>query len=160
LDPGHLAGGAELAPAHAVVAVVHQGGMRPAFPHPALLGGAVVLWVRPGVIVMEAHAPAAAKDAVVARHQRGERGPRRLVEGPHGVRRFGHKFNLTRPKDISLSGPNQRRRWTFGLRQASPDLHAVTTLVTPGLHNHPLACNRAGPLRHASRRSPPEGEKR
>jgi hypothetical protein len=27
-----------------------------------------------------------------------------------------------------------------------PDLHAVTTLVTPGLHYHPLACNRTGPF--------------
>src|SRR6516165_2343702 len=96
LYPGHLAGGAELAPAHTVVAVVHKGGMRPPFPHPALLGGAVVLWVRSGVIVVEAHAPAAAKDAVVAFHQRGERGPGRLIESPHGVRRTGHEFNLTR----------------------------------------------------------------
>src|SRR5215475_11816252 len=70
--------------------------MRPAFSHPALLGGAVVLRVRSGVIVMEAHAPAAAKDAVVALHQRGERGPRRLIEGLHGVRRFGHESSLTR----------------------------------------------------------------
>src|SRR5262249_54154519 len=85
LDPRHLAGGAELAPAHAVVPVVHQGGMRPALPHPALLGAAVVLWVGSGIVVMEAHAPAAAKDTVVALHQRGERGPRRLIEGPHGV---------------------------------------------------------------------------
>src|SRR5215475_13684588 len=70
--------------------------MRPAFSHPALLGGAVVLWVRSGIIVMEAHAPAAAKDAVVALHQRGERGPRRLIESLHGVRRFGHESSLTR----------------------------------------------------------------
>src|SRR6516164_27771 len=102
LDPRHLTGDTELAPAHAVVAVVHEGRMRPAFPHPALLGRAVVLWVRPGVIVVEAHAPAAAKDAVVALHQRGELGPRRLVEGPHDVRRFGHEFNLTRSKDKPL----------------------------------------------------------
>jgi hypothetical protein len=72
--------------------------MRPAFPYPALLGGAVVLWVRAGIIVMEAHAPAAAEDAIVALHQRGERGPRHLVEGPHGVDRLGHRFNLTWPK--------------------------------------------------------------
>jgi len=106
LDPGHLVGRAELAPAHAVVAVVHEGGMRPAFSHPALLGGAVVLWVRSGVIVMEAHAPAAAKDAVVALHQRSERGPRRLIEGPHGVRRFGHEVQPNPVQGMSPFVPN------------------------------------------------------
>src|SRR5262249_60814672 len=50
LDPGHLTGGAELAPAHAVVPVVHEGGMRPAFPHPALLGRPVVLRVGTGIV--------------------------------------------------------------------------------------------------------------
>src|SRR6516164_9813630 len=90
LDPGHLAGRAELAPPHAVVPVVYEGGVRPALSHPALLGRTVVLWVRSGVIVMEAHAPAAAEDAVVALHQRGERGPRRLIQGSDGVRRLHH----------------------------------------------------------------------
>jgi hypothetical protein len=37
---------------------------------------------------VEPHAPAAAKDAVVALHQRGEGGPRRLIESLDGVRRF------------------------------------------------------------------------
>jgi len=40
---------------------------------------------------VEPHAPAPAKDAIVVLHQRGERGPRRLVESLHGVRGFGHK---------------------------------------------------------------------
>src|SRR5215475_172476 len=79
--------------------------MRPAFSHPALLGGAVVLWVRSGVIVMEAHAPAAAKDAVVALHQRGERGPRRLIESLHGVCGFGHGSSLTRGHGMSFWPP-------------------------------------------------------
>src|SRR6516165_11474566 len=117
LYPGHLAGGAELAPAHTVVAVVHKGGMRPPFPHPALLGGSVVLWVRSGVIVMEAHAPAAAKDAVVALHQRGERGPGRLIESPHGVRRFDHEVQANARHCTSLFVPNWTRSFCALMRE-------------------------------------------
>src|SRR5262249_10761106 len=71
--------------------------MRPAFPHPALLGRTVLLWVRSGVIYIDAHAPAAAKDAVVALHQRAEPGPLRLIEGLQGVRRFAHDPTPTSP---------------------------------------------------------------
>src|ERR1700760_2797655 len=47
--------------------------------------------VRESSVEVEPHAPAPAKDAIVVLHQRGERGPRRLVESLHGVRGFGHK---------------------------------------------------------------------
>ena len=55
------------------------------------LRGTVVRRVGSRVFGVEPHAPAPAKDAIVALHQRGERGPRRLVESLHGVRGFGHE---------------------------------------------------------------------
>src|ERR1700759_3482183 len=55
------------------------------------LRGTVVRRVGSRVFGVEPHAPAPAKDAIVVLHQRGERGPRRLVESLHGVRGFGHK---------------------------------------------------------------------
>src|SRR5215472_6566596 len=106
LDPRHLLGGAELAPAHAVVPLVHEGRMRPAISHPALLGRTVVAWVRSGIVVMEAHAPAATEDAVAALHQRSERRPRRLIESPHGVRRSGHEVQPNVGHGTSLFVPN------------------------------------------------------
>ena len=50
--------------------------------------------VGPRLFGVEAHAPAAAKDTVVALHQRGERGPRRLIESLYGVPRFDHEVQL------------------------------------------------------------------
>ena len=74
-----------------------QRGTRAAFPDPALLPGTVVRRVRPRHPGVEAHAPAAAKDAVVPLHQRGERRPRRLIESPHGVRRIDHEAQPNQP---------------------------------------------------------------
>jgi hypothetical protein len=42
---------------------------------------------------VEAHAPAAAEDAVVALHESGEGIPCRLVERLDGVRRHGHRVH-------------------------------------------------------------------
>lgn len=44
---------------------------------------------------MKPHAPATAKDAAVALHQRHERGLRRLIESLDGIRRFDHEPSLT-----------------------------------------------------------------
>jgi len=56
---------------------------------------------------VEAHAPAPAKDAVVALHQRGERGPRRLIESLHGVRGLGHGTQPNASHGTSLFVPHQ-----------------------------------------------------
>jgi hypothetical protein len=86
LDPRHLVGCAELAPAHAVVPVENQRRMGEALPDSLFLRGTVVRRIGPGIFVVEPHTPAPAKDAIVVLHQRGERGPRRLIESLHGVR--------------------------------------------------------------------------
>jgi len=57
--------------------------------------------------------PAATEDAVVALDQRGERGPRRLIESLHGVRRFGRELQPNVGHDTSPFVPNSRRLWGF-----------------------------------------------
>src|SRR5580693_867904 len=90
LDPGHLAGCAGLAPAHAIVPVEDECGVGLALPDSLLFRGTVVRRV-PRIFEVERHAPAPAKDAYIVLHLRGERGPRRLIDSLHGVRRFGHE---------------------------------------------------------------------
>src|SRR6185437_3416783 len=104
----------ELAPAHAVVPVENQRRMGVALSDSLFLRGTVVRRVGPGVFGVEPHAPAPAKDAIVALHQRGERGPRRLVESLHGVRGSGHKAQPNGATTPVFSVPNQKRRWVSG----------------------------------------------
>src|SRR5262249_61727545 len=89
LDLRHLVGSAELAPAHTVVAVEHQGRMRPACPHPCELAFPVQRRLGSTVVRMKAYAPATPENAVMRLDQCGERIPARLIEssnrvpGPH-----------------------------------------------------------------------------
>ena len=86
LDPRHLVGRAELAPAQAVVPIEHEGRMRRARPHASQLP-LTLRRHRPFVVFVETHAPAAPEDPVIAFHQRGERRPGRLVQRLDGVLR-------------------------------------------------------------------------
>jgi hypothetical protein len=88
LDPRHLVGRAELAPAQAVVAVEHESRVRRAFPYPSKL---TVAFRRgsASTVFVESHAPAAPEDPIIAFHQRGERRPGRLVQSFDGVLRHG-----------------------------------------------------------------------
>src|SRR5215217_6574985 len=79
LDLRHLVRRAELAPTHTVVAIEHQGRMRPACLHPCELAFPVQRRLA-AVIRMKAHAPATPEDAVIRLDQSGERIPARLVE--------------------------------------------------------------------------------
>ncbi len=95
LDPRQLLGRAELAPAQAVLAVEDERRMGRSRADALQLPLAVES--RRGLLAdagrVEAHAPTAAEDAVVALHQGGEGIPRRLVERPDGVRRHGHRVH-------------------------------------------------------------------
>src|SRR5262249_11513022 len=84
LDPRHLVRCAELAPADAVVAVEHEGGVRGALLHAFALPLAVQLGRRllVGTFGVEADAPAAAEHTVVPFDERRERIPRALVQRP------------------------------------------------------------------------------
>jgi SAM-dependent methyltransferase len=95
LDPGHFLGCAELAPADAVLPLENERGVGFALPDPLFLRSTFLRHtlphiVGPGLSGVEAHAPAAAEDAVVALNQRGKRGPGRFVKSLHGVRRSAH----------------------------------------------------------------------
>jgi len=68
----------------------------PLFLRSTFLRITFLLHVGPRLFGVEGHAPAAAKDTVVALHQRGERGPRRLIESLYGVPRLDHEVTLTR----------------------------------------------------------------
>jgi hypothetical protein len=94
LDPGHLVGRPELAPAHALFPVEHERRMGRSCPNPIELSLAIQGCVSV-VVGMEAHAPAAAKDAVVSLDQRGEHCPRRRIESPDGVVRYHHETQST-----------------------------------------------------------------
>src|SRR6266568_2116675 len=86
LDTGEFLRAAVLAPPLCdAVLVEDQRGMRAAFADPALLAGTVARRVRPGVPGVVAHAPAAAKDPVVAFGEFGERGPRGCAERPDRI---------------------------------------------------------------------------
>src|SRR4051794_26927806 len=71
LDPRQLLGRPELAPAHALGPIEHEGRMCAAFEDPSLLLGAVLRrrLRPPDALDVEAHAPAAAPHAVVALDQ-------------------------------------------------------------------------------------------
>ena len=101
LDPRQLRGRAELAPAEAVVAIEDERRMCGAGKHTGELPVAVQRGRRPfaDALGMEAHAPAAAEDAVVALHQRGERRPGRLAESLDRVRRLDDEASLARSAD-------------------------------------------------------------
>jgi Protein of unknown function (DUF1214) len=112
-------------------------------PDSLLLRGTVARRAGTGIFGMEPHAPAPAKDALVALHQRGERGPRRLVESHHGVREFGHE---AQPNGRHYTGP-AKRQWinafadvdenfnTYSYRnlkqQSAYDDHSVELYVGP-----------------------------
>ena len=101
LDPRQLPGRAELAPAQAVAAVEDERRMCRSRTHAGQL--AVTVQLRRGVLAdalgMESHAPAAAEDAVVVLHQRGERRPRRLVERSDTVGGRCHEINVAPDQD-------------------------------------------------------------
>ena len=98
LDSRQFVWHTELAPADAVISVEHERCVRSprqdADPLSFLLRcglivSSVVLGVKP-------HAPAATEDAVVALHELGERGPRRLVQGSDSERRSFHSRSFAR----------------------------------------------------------------
>src|ERR1700680_3682698 len=86
LDARKFPGAAVLAPAlHGAVLVDDERGMRAAFSDPALLSCTIVRRVRPGILGVIAHAPAAAENPVVALDELGERGPCGCVERPDRI---------------------------------------------------------------------------
>ena len=86
LDLGHLVGHTELTPAHAVIPVKHKCRMGSACPNTSQFP-LTVQSLLATVIGVEAHAPAAAKDAVIALHQTGKRLPGRFIESLDRVAR-------------------------------------------------------------------------
>jgi hypothetical protein len=85
-DPGQLLGRAELTPPDASRLVVHQRGMRSAFPHPGLLQrhsvlGRMQAWC---TLLVEVETPAATPDIVVVARQACEVGPGFAIERPRG----------------------------------------------------------------------------
>ncbi len=117
LDPGHLVGGTELAPARALNAVENEGGMGRTRPHPVVLALTVRGRVTDIAFGMHPHAPTAAEDTVIALHQLGEGRPRRIVEGADGV--VGHALKLDPRSD------------THGLTPAG------ATILSRVSHDHP-----------------------
>ena len=95
LDLRHLVRGAELAPTHTVVAIEHEGRMRPACPYPCELAFPVQRRLA-AVIRMKAHAPTTPEDAVIRLDQPGERIPARLIESLDRVPRPHHQLSLAR----------------------------------------------------------------
>jgi hypothetical protein len=86
LDPRQLVRLAELTPANAVVTVEHERRVRGAGQHAVQFASALRRRRISAVVLgMEAHAPAAAEDAVVALDELGERRPRRLVKSSNSV---------------------------------------------------------------------------
>ena len=134
LDPGHLVGRPELAPADAILPVEDERGMGRSCPNTSELPTAVHARRVLGVVGVEAHAPASAEDPVVALDQRSERWPCRLVESPDLVPSFHDEAHSTvmvplggRPSGWCLSG---------GRRDNDPEVgelepQAIRGLVVP-----------------------------
>ena len=93
LDPRHLVRSAELAPTHTVVAIEHEGRMRPARSHPCELAFPVRRRIA-AVVPMKTHAPTTPEDAVIRLDQSSERIPARLIENPDRVRRPHDSLSL------------------------------------------------------------------
>src|SRR5580658_8959927 len=132
LDPRHLVGRAELAPADAVLPFEDKRSVGPALADPLFLRGTFLRYAflphgGPRLIGVEPHAPAAAENTVVPLHQRGERGPGRLIERLHGVPRLGHEVQPNAGHDIGPSlrttvgaGPGAGSAQLVTLRVATP----------------------------------------
>src|SRR4051812_9475559 len=93
LDPRKLCRSAELAPAQAVPATEDESRVCRTRAHTLQLAFTVQPRgsVRADALRMERHAPAAAEDAVVSLHQRGEPRPRRLFKRPNLVGGHTHR---------------------------------------------------------------------
>src|SRR3954454_17671791 len=93
LDPRQLCWSAELAPAQAVLATEDESRVCLTRTHPLQLAFTVQPRgsVPADALGMERHAPAAAEDAVVSLHQRGEPRPRRLFKRPNLVGGHTHR---------------------------------------------------------------------
>jgi hypothetical protein len=117
LDQGQLVRSAELAPADAVLPVEHKCRVRCSRPHAVMLPFVVELPLRFPVTAfgVEGHAPAAAKDPIVALHQRGKGTPRGPIEGLDGVVRFDHEAQPTREMPVT-----SHSRLVPGARRADP----------------------------------------
>ena len=128
LDPGHLAGYAELTPADTVFAVEDKRRVGCSRPHPFELPLAVQL--RRGLLAdplgVEAHAPAAAEHAVVALHQRGERVPRRLIEGLDRVCRFRQRLLHAQGRRAQFGGRSRRNRSTVAYACLQSEVSSAT----------------------------------
>src|ERR1019366_2110311 len=105
LYPRYLSRRAELAPAQAVVAVEDERRVCRSRTQASQLAITVQLRCGADALGMESHAPAAAKDAVVVLHQRGERRPRRFVERSDTVGGRSHEINVAPLTKISDPEP-------------------------------------------------------
>ena len=103
LDPGHFAGCAELAPADAVLPVENERGVGFALSDSLFLRSTFLRHVGPRFFGVEAQAPAAAEDTVVALRQHSELGPGRLIQRFDGVPRFDHEVEPNAGHGTSLS---------------------------------------------------------